>query len=75
MKQAGKLGTICRELDKNNIQIIGISETNWNDSGSFTTIDNNLVIYSGKSSGYSQGVAVILAKEIKDTVGVPQQIV
>ena len=68
MKQAGKLGAICRELDRNNIKILGISEANWNDSGSFTTIDSNLVIYSGKSSGYSQGVAVILAKEIKDAL-------
>jgi len=68
MKQAGKLGTICKELDRNSIQILGISETNWNDSGSFTTLDNNLVIYSGKSSGYSQGVAVILTKEIKDAL-------
>ena len=68
MKQPGKLGTVCRELDRNTIQILGISETNWNESGSFTTIDSNLVIYSGKSSGYSQGVAVILAKEIKDAL-------
>ena len=68
IKQAIKLGTICRELDRKNIQILGISETNWNDSGSCTTIDSNLVIYSGKSSGYSQGVAVILAKEIKDAL-------
>jgi len=49
VKQAGKLGTICRQLDRNNIQILGISESNWNDSGSFTTIDNNLVIYSGRA--------------------------
>ena len=68
LKQAGKLGIIWRELDRNNIQILGISETNWNDSGSFITIDNNLVIYSGKSSGYIQRVAVILAKEIKDAL-------
>ena len=68
MKQAGKLRTICKELDRNSIQILGISETNWDDSGSFTTIDNNLVIYYGKSSGYSQGVAVILSKEIKDAL-------
>ena len=54
MKQAGKLGTICRELGRNSIQTLGISETNWNDGGSFTTIDHNFVIYSGKSSGYSQ---------------------
>ena len=65
IKQAGELRTICRELDRNNIQILTISEANWNDSGSFTTIDNNFVIYSGKSSGYSQGVAVILTQEIK----------
>ena len=46
LKQAGRLGIICRELDRNNIQILSISEANWNDSGTFTTI---LVVYSGKS--------------------------
>ena len=68
MKQAGKLGIICRESDRNNIQILGISETNWNDDGRFATIDNNLVVYSGKSSGCNQGVAIILAQEIKDAL-------
>ena len=63
LKQAGKLGTICRELDRRKIHILDISETNWNDSGSFTTAENKLT-YLGNTSGYYKGVAVILIKEI-----------
>ena len=65
LKELGKLNTICREMDRNNIEILGVSETNWSNNGSFKTQDNKLVIFSGKDegSGYSHGVAVIVSKE------------
>ena len=66
LKELGKRNTICHEMDRNNIEILGVSETtNWSNSGSFNTQDNKLVKFSGKDegSGYSQGVAVILSKE------------
>ena len=46
-------------------EILGVSETNWSNSGNFNTQDNKLVMFSGKDegSGYSQGVAVIVSKE------------
>ena len=37
LKEVGKLQTICREMDRNSIEILGMSETNWNGSGSFKT--------------------------------------
>ncbi|XP_065063517.1 craniofacial development protein 2-like [Rhopilema esculentum] len=64
MKELGKLETICRELSRSKIQILGIAETNWNNCGSFVRSgDSFKVVYSGKEAGYSHGTALILAKE------------
>jgi len=65
MKESGKLHTICDEMDRIKLEILGISETNWTKRGSFRTHENKTVIYSGKDEGhgYSNGVAVILSKE------------
>jgi len=65
MKESGKLRTICDEMDRINLEILGISETNWTNRGSFRTHENKTVIYSGKDEGhgYSNGVAVNLSKE------------
>ena len=72
MKENGKLHTICDEMDRNKLEILGISETNWSDRCSFRTHKNNTVIYSGKDEGhgYSNGVAVILSrKSAKSLIG------
>ncbi|MCT5353384.1 endonuclease/exonuclease/phosphatase family protein [Pseudomonas aeruginosa] len=60
----GKLHTVCNEMDRYNIQILGISETNWKSNGSFKTKENKTVLFSGKEEGnYSHGVAMILTKK------------
>ena len=41
----------------------GNCETNWNSSGSFKSHDYCKVIFSGRGTGYSHGVTVILTKE------------
>ena len=63
LKELGKLNTVCREMNRSNIQILGIAETNWNNSGSFKSHDSCRVIFSGRETGYSNGVAMILKKE------------
>ena len=65
MKELGKLNTVCNEMDRNNIDILGICETNWTNKGSFRTHDNKLIIFAGKDEGdgYSHGIAAILSKE------------
>ena len=51
MKELGKLNTVCNEMDRNNIDILGICETNWTNKGSFWTHDNKQVIFAGKHEG------------------------
>ena len=62
LKEVGKLQSICREMDRNNIEILGMSETNWNGSGSFKTCTGHTVLFAGKEDGYSHGVAMVLNK-------------
>ena len=62
LKEGGKLQTICREMDRNNIEILGMSETNWNGSGRFKTCTGHTVLFGGKEDGYSHGVAMVLYK-------------
>ena len=48
MKELGKLNTACSEMDRNNIDNLGICETNWTNKGSFRTHDNKVIIFAGK---------------------------
>ena len=70
MKEAGKLNTICDEMDRNNIKVLGIRETNWNNSnnsGSFKTKNSHSLPLVGKESGYSHGVGIILTKDFANS--------
>ena len=62
-KELGKLNSSCNAINRLGIQLLGISETNWNGKGSFRTGENQMVIFSGKENNYSHGAAVILDKE------------
>ena len=68
LKEKGKLSCVCNEMSRCGLQILGISETNWNGSGNFKTNDKQMVIYSGKEEKYSHGVAVILGKEASNSL-------
>ena len=65
MKELGKLNRACNEMDRNNIDILGLCETNWTNKGSFRTNDNRLPIFAGndEGDGYSHGIAAISSKE------------
>ena len=68
LKELGKLNNICNEMDRYDLNLLGICETNWNGKGSFTTSTHHSVLFSGNEEGYSHGVAVILSKEAKKTL-------
>ena len=70
-KEVGKLNTIRDGIERNNIKVLGISETNWNNSnnsGIFKKTNNNSVLLAGKESGYSQGVGIILTKDFANSL-------
>lgn len=58
MLQTGKLENVKIEMDRQNIEVLGLSETRWGGNGDFTS-DQYRIIHSGKQSGKA-GVAVVL---------------
>ena len=63
LKEGGKFNTVYKEMKRCNIQILGISETNWNGQGSFRAQGGKLVLFSGVEENYSHGVAIVLNKD------------
>jgi exonuclease III len=65
----GKLEVITREMERLNIQILGITEHWMLGHGKFTTESGHTMIYSGKEEGHRrQGVGIILDKETAKTL-------
>ncbi|MBN3275755.1 CFDP2 protein, partial [Polyodon spathula] len=63
----GKLDIIKTEMERLNIDILGISELHWTGSGYFNS-DDYTVYYSGNDNIRRNGVAIIANKKIAKTV-------
>ena len=61
MYQAGKLENVIQEMGRLDVNIFGLYETRWTNSGSMQ-IDDYKIIYSGGDK-HEKGVGVILDKE------------
>ena len=59
--QAGKLENAKREMEMNNIDILGLSEIRWSDKGDIN-IEGFRMIYSGPEKKGKQGVGILLSK-------------
>ena len=70
--QVGKLAGIVQEMERTDLDLLGISETFWNDSGEFkTTIPTSDNIYKVIHSGGSnnrKGVAFIASKKVANAI-------
>ena len=66
MFETGKLAEVTIEMRRYRIDIMGISESRWTDSGRLTTNTGETILYSGRDDGnHQQGVAVILRKDLE----------
>ncbi|XP_049946671.1 craniofacial development protein 2-like [Schistocerca serialis cubense] len=63
----GKLDIVKREMEKINIDILGISEMRWTDMGEFAS-DGHMVYYSGHDNNRSNGVAFIVSDKVRKAV-------
>uniref|UniRef100_A0A914XJB6 Endonuclease/exonuclease/phosphatase domain-containing protein n=1 Tax=Plectus sambesii TaxID=2011161 RepID=A0A914XJB6_9BILA len=63
----GKLDIVKAEMERLNIDILGISELHWIGSGYFNS-DDYTVYYSGNDNTRRNGVAVIASKEVAKAV-------
>ena len=60
----GKLDIVTRELDRINVNLVGISEMRWKGKGHFTMPSNHTVYYSGKDARREHGVAFIANSDV-----------
>ena len=59
--ETGKAAQIKREMNKYNIQILGIRESRWTGNGVITTNSRNTIYYSGREdNNHREGVAMVM---------------
>ncbi len=66
MYQAGKADNVSREMTRNKIDALGITEARWIGNGDFTLQCGKKILYSGHSAEgapHTQGVALMLTPE------------
>ena len=71
MYQSGKSAQIAKEMDRYNIEILGLSEVRWNTSGMTTISTGHTIIYSGnpnKGDPHEKGVGFLLNKTSKKSL-------
>uniref|UniRef100_A0A8D8W1T6 Craniofacial development protein 2 n=1 Tax=Cacopsylla melanoneura TaxID=428564 RepID=A0A8D8W1T6_9HEMI len=68
LSKAGKVHNAIKEMKRMNIEIMGIAEMRWPDSGE-TQIEDHRVYYSGKNDGsHEHGVGVIVSSNVAKCV-------
>ncbi len=67
MQQAGKLDNIKLEATRLELDIVGLGEVRWKDSGTITS-DDYMLIYSGNKSEHKHGVGLLLNKRVSKSV-------
>jgi len=66
MLQPGKLENLKREIEKKNLDVVGLCEVRYDGCGEFTSGEVKM-IFSGKVKGQN-GVAIVLSKRVKNCV-------
>ena len=65
----GKLQIVSNELVEHGVGIAGLSEIKWKGNGHFRTVDNHLILYSGKDEGREHhGVAIWVDKKMASSL-------
>src|SRR6218665_2542659 len=68
MLQLGKVHILGNELERNRVNICGLSEVRWKGQGHFTTTEGHTIVYSGGDVQGQRGVAVWIHKKIAGTL-------
>ncbi|XP_056022145.1 uncharacterized protein LOC130055022 [Ostrea edulis] len=69
MYSTGKTAQVIAEMKRYHLNIIGISECRWTDSGKIRTQTGETILYSGrKDNHHNNGVAIAISKEKAKTL-------
>ena len=63
----GKLEVVKQEMARVNVDILGISELKWTETGEFNS-DDHYIYYCGWESPRRNGVAIIVNKRVRNAV-------
>ena len=63
----GKLEVVKQDMERVNVDILGISELKWNGMGKFNS-ENHYIYYSGQESLRRNGVAIIVNRRVENAV-------
>ncbi|XP_070210937.1 craniofacial development protein 2-like [Littorina saxatilis] len=66
MYEPGKTAQVAAEMRRNNLTLLGISETRWTDGGQRRLMTGELLLYSGHEENdahHTQGVGLMLSKQ------------
>jgi len=66
----GKLENVLKEMERMKLNILGVSDTQWRESGNFLTRNGEYKVYhsSSNESRHRYGVAIIVEKEVDKSV-------
>ena len=67
MNKPGKLECITREASRSKLEVLGLSEMRWKNSGRCTT-DDHVMIYSGHKTEHKHVVGVLLSKQVANSM-------
>ena len=69
MYAIGKSAQIAKEMQNHNLDILGISECRWTESGKLRLISEELVVYYGQEDGMHWcRVAIMMTKHAESTL-------
>ena len=63
----GKLEVVKQEMERVNVDILGISELKWTGKGEFNS-DDHYIYYCGQESLRRNGVAIMVNKRVQNAV-------
>ena len=63
----GKLEVVKQEMERVNVDILGISELKWTGKGEFNS-DDHYIYYCGQESRRRNGVAIMVNKRVRNAV-------
>jgi len=68
MLQLGKVQLLGEEMMRSGADICGLSQVRWDGQGHFTTLDGDIIVYSGRLTHGMSGVAVWIHRKIAGTL-------
>ena len=63
----GKLEVVKQEMERVNVDILGISELKWTGTGEFNS-DDHYIYYCGQESLRRNGIAIMVNKRVQNAV-------